>query len=76
MAYKEAPQNATDGDLITWDGLYVNNGNGFSLVTSSFLCPVDGYYFFQFNLWNGGANSGERCSATLVKDGNNQVRYI
>ena len=73
MAYKDGQQVAAPGDVITWDGLLVNNGNGFSIVTNSFLCPVDGYYFFQFNLYNGRANQGQSCSATLVKDGNNQV---
>lgn len=72
-AVKTSTQNMSEGDILQFDLLLTNLGDGFNLLTGFFTCPVAGFYSFYFSLDNDGANEGQVASVTLVMDGANQV---
>ena len=76
FALKQAPQNASEGDIISWDSLTTDVGDGFSLGTNTFTCPISGIYYFAFNLFNDGAIDQKNSGGSIVFDGIAQVKKI
>ena len=44
--------NTYSKGAITYDGAYINSGNGLNLVSGKFKAPVTGTYAFHFNSLN------------------------
>ena len=72
FALKQAPQNASSGEIITWDSLTTDVGDGFSLFTNTFTCPIGGIYYFTFSLYNNGVLN-EFSGGSIVLDGIDEV---
>ena len=70
--YSNLDQPVQIGDDVAFGGVITNDG-GFNSDTSTFTCPLTGYYYFYFNLQNMGrsdsTSSTSLCSFSLIMDG-------
>ncbi|KAK3587201.1 hypothetical protein CHS0354_016897 [Potamilus streckersoni] len=63
-----AIHNLQIGQLISFDRVALNIGNGFDATTGTFTCPVAGIYFVTVSLMS---YLNNELKAELVQDGNN-----
>jgi hypothetical protein len=49
MAIKTAHQDSVDREIITFENIKINKGNGYSTSTNQFTAPVNGTYFIYFD---------------------------
>ena len=67
FARKTSQQTADAGEVITFDEVPTNIGDGFSIISNIFTCPFSGTYFFSFNINNGRGSGGEFAAVNLSK---------
>ena len=58
-----------EGEIIRFPLVFTNNGGHYNTSDSVFTCPINGTYYFIFNLNSGQLSNGERTSAYIQRDG-------
>jgi len=57
--------------VLVFDKILVNVGGGYNNVTGAFVCPVNGYYLFEFHALS---HNSHRASLMLTKNNESIVR--
>ena len=72
-AYATSSQDPDDGDVVVFPYTYVNAGGGYSTATSTFTCPMTGFYYIYFNVHtlieDDGSNERTFCMIGITMDG-------
>ena len=61
-------QYPDEGDIIKFRLVMTNNGGHYNTSESVFTCPINGTYYFFFNLYTGHLSNGESTSGLLKMD--------
>ena len=58
-----------EGEIISFPFVITNNGGHYDPINSMFTWPLNGTYYFTFNLYTSVLSNGELTNAYIQKDG-------